>query len=326
MSNDFRERMCELINKLSKNNFYSGNTPKCIYQYTNIDGLKGILETKKWRATHYQYLNDGKEITYGDELLSSILFGRLSNMQSTDHLRQIYEELLGIKYNKKSILSAWDDDLYLTSFSRKGDLLDQWRAYGSDGNGYSIGINPRKLLLRPSENAFLFSRDEEFGFVKVIYDQKQQESIFSHLINSFEKVIRDIENSYQINLDNSFVRIAAKTLSEIIWQLTLFYKHSAFKNEQEWRVVKNKWGRNVLNGVNQDALQGVKFRTSNNQLVPYLELDFSSNENRNILPIEKIILGPKHDQRSLNSLKMYLESLGYAEHIPELKISEIPYR
>ncbi|WP_346867458.1 DUF2971 domain-containing protein [Clostridium sp. UBA1353] len=38
-----------------------------------------------------------------------------------------------------------ESSIYITCFSRNGDLLSQWRAYGDNGKGVSIGFNSKLI-------------------------------------------------------------------------------------------------------------------------------------------------------------------------------------
>ena len=327
MFESFDDNMNRLNNDFRESYFNDRPLPKVLYQYTNTHGLKGILDSKKWYATHSSYLNDPKEITYADEMMSEILESRLTALASDNILVRVYEEVLGKSYGKPSVLKAWDDDIYLISFSEDGNLLDQWRAYGDDGNGYSIGINPSILNNKLRGNHIFSFREGGLAFVKVSYDVAEQRSLILDLIEKVEQVIEIEYKSLRVEGRKLFPRVAAQSLSRIISQFALFYKNPAFKREQEWRVVNKRWGRNVRRRINADAVEGVLFRPSGNILIPYLELDFSIEGNPEILPIEKIYLGPRHkNTNGENSLEMYLLTLGYRENMPNLEISDIPYQ
>jgi hypothetical protein len=56
---------------------------------------------------------------------------------------------------------------YITCFSRKGDLLSQWRAYGDDGRGVSIGFDSKLLYKVDSRKNDIYVED-------VLYDKEKQ--------------------------------------------------------------------------------------------------------------------------------------------------------
>ena len=58
---------------------------------------------------------------------------------------------------------------YITCFSRNGDLLSQWRAYGDDGRGVSIGFNSKLLYKVDSSKNDIYIEDVKSLFFK--YDK-----------------------------------------------------------------------------------------------------------------------------------------------------------
>lgn len=320
------EKMNDLDANFREQLFHSRHVPDLLFQYTDVHGLKGILESNNWRATHYQYLNDGKEIIYGDEMIGNFLEERLK-AESDAILKCIYTDVLGFAYGKPSIFRAFNYDIYLTSFSGNGDLLDQWRAYGADGLGYSIGINPWELKYKIHGPVILSAREGELPFIKVIYDEKEQSKLIMDIVHKATEIIKTESASIQETEYDQFCREATLYLSRILVQLTLLFKDSAFKNEEEWRVVKTRGSQEA---VGKKAVENVSFRTSSSKLIPYLELDFSSREHPEVIPLKELILGPKHrNTNALSSLKMFLLRLGYNQYGSiecEPKVSRIFYR
>jgi hypothetical protein len=314
LDNDFREQ------------YFHPNrhVPYVLYQYTNETGMKGILESKTFWATHFRYLNDDKEIVYADEMMSEILDARIGKNALLD---EIYHIVLGKDYGDPSVNKAWDYDLFVISFSQEHDDLNQWRAYGDDGKGYAIGIRPWDLKHKIHDSIVLSHKEKELCFIKVSYDEDEQRQLILEVVEKAEEVILRESQSLNDNDLKLFPAIAARELSTVIWQFVVFYKHRGFKGEHEWRVVKTRWGRNVMKGINNDAMQGVKYRTRNIIQVPYLELDFTSRDYANLLPIDTIYLGPKlRNTNAQFELEQYLLSLGYDKNMPDIRISDIPYR
>jgi hypothetical protein len=48
-----------------------------LFHYTTSEGLKGILESRSFRCTDANFLNDSLEIKYGNKIISDILNGHL---------------------------------------------------------------------------------------------------------------------------------------------------------------------------------------------------------------------------------------------------------
>lgn len=95
-----------------------GVGPKLVFHYTTFEGLKGIVESGRIRATHFEYLNDPDEVHY-----CRALFGDRERASDPDADDPIFfgEE-------------------YIASFSELGDDLQQWRTYANGGAGVAVGF------------------------------------------------------------------------------------------------------------------------------------------------------------------------------------------
>lgn len=97
-----------------------------LYQYTNADGLIGILDRKELWASNVMHLNDAQEFRQGIKMLLTQMEDRLrGRYESGPHSlswKGLYEEW------KTSSLKSWGR-MHVISFSANGDQLSQWRAY-----------------------------------------------------------------------------------------------------------------------------------------------------------------------------------------------------
>ena len=104
-------------------------SPGVIWHYTTIEAFGRILEDGI-AFSHYRFLNDDSELTYGRQLL-----------------REIYEKLKNEgmkKFIEGEIVDELVADSYLFCLSRDGDNLYQWRSYTPHG-GIAVGFDRRKL-------------------------------------------------------------------------------------------------------------------------------------------------------------------------------------
>jgi hypothetical protein len=103
--------------------------------YTTAEGLIGILSSGSIRATHCRYLNDSMEMKHGLKITRDVI------SQQSKHLDNKLHKLL---FKKLGNLVKYYDlnkpmgEPYVACFSKRGDQLGQWRAYGARGLGYSI--------------------------------------------------------------------------------------------------------------------------------------------------------------------------------------------
>ena len=164
--------------------------PELLYHYTTQQGLLGILKQKCIWATHIRYLNDTSE----GNIVSQVIFEEFSRRYNTAPLLQ----MLGMPTEKAvSVVEPVDEDalgqgttmaswvtsqnVFVSSFSEKGNSLSQWRAYSERSGGYSIGFRPE--YLRAVGERFLGSRADGFSqgsdtLVRCIYyDEAEQRSL-----------------------------------------------------------------------------------------------------------------------------------------------------
>lgn len=318
----------DIRSELAKRVFEGKKLPDTLYHYTDATGLLGILQDRKFRATHYKHFNDSKEVEFGDDLAVRLLHDRL-NGHCDKRLSRIYQACLGEKYGgHASVIRTFDCDFYIASFCDEGDLLDQWRAYGADGSGYAMGIDPKALRAKV-EGVVLLPTDG-IAFVPVEYDEERQRAHLEFVLDRMTEAFQEQFDQVHDRDVEPFCGRAAQELVNALLNLTVMYKHVAYKSEREWRVIKVKWGREIEAVADDDALTGVHFRVQSSRIVPYVNLDFSDRADETIVPLRNIVLGPKNnDEAAVMTLHMLLKSLGYSgnrrlENL--ITLSTIPYQ
>lgn len=121
-----------------------------LYHYTNIRGLKGIIESSCLHATNVRYLNDSQEFIFGIEYFSKLFPSPEVAFSAQEHEDSLYDNLI----DRLFVLLLEDfkhgknvsEDYFVISFSTKPDVLSQWRGYGKDNAGYCIKFNYPKIL------------------------------------------------------------------------------------------------------------------------------------------------------------------------------------
>jgi hypothetical protein len=164
--------------------------PTEFFHYTSIEGLKGILENRCLWSTHFEYMNDSTEVIYGQTLTSEVIQERI--VKCSEITQVFLHQMFGLNdiiYRGTAI--------YLSCLCEDGDLLSQWRSYGSGGGGCAIGFKPRLIshggkLMLPSSQQF------GFGIAKVIYDEKEQHSLAYGLV---DRVFTQIEEHLKTSAD-----------------------------------------------------------------------------------------------------------------------------
>ncbi len=274
-----------------------------LYQYGSVATMLNILNSQTIRLTDSFGLNDSTENKLVDEIASDEL--------------------------KAQGISSEDIEIYLAKFSRiknvpfvacfsdVPDLLSQWRGYGDDGKGVSIGFNLEALKLPSSPPFQCIDEGPRFSLCKIEYLKSKQ--IRDDLKGSLEfwfKKVPDFKDSREGPTRE--IKVMATLKSAHIAALNK--KLIAFAEERETRLVfvpdADKDG-NIVNYTNEKRLQGPSFFVSGNKLRCYFDYSFKEKL------VTEIWLGPKCEIKE-PVLRSLLNSKGM-NHV-EIKRSSATYR
>lgn len=286
--------------------------PEILYQYTDISGLIGIIESKKIWATDFRYLNDSSEINYGTSLVQSTLKKTLTN--SDEYIKHFINEFLALGDDFFSL-----ENIYVACFCTNGDLLSQWRGYGNNGEGYSIGFNT-------FHTDFSINREHSncTTFLKVIYSKSEQEKIINDILMNYINYMQ----KEQITITRHMFKQYIKSFSECISRIICFFKHQSFLEEDEWRIISFTDKKSTMNNNEKpNDMNLLNFRKNKEFLIPYIEINLADKDSKNTsLPIAYIISGPsRHQELKKISLKQFMDKLGY-DHLDNIIDSIIPFR
>lgn len=278
--------------------------PELLYHYTDGYALASIVSSGCLWASDPLFLNDSRELVSGQErLLEYIERPR----QSGSRIERIFDQLSkGLKALAYDVVDSVDRfvpgqlHVYVTCFCENGDLLSQWRSYGS--GGYAIGFDRTKL-------------SEHVQFPKA--PQIKEGQILDWLPSSLVRVVYDVTDIAKhvdgINLyrhskhsqwmaeNHSAIR-ALEALASI--------KDAGFREEREWR----------LTFVRPPKLKDceVKFRQGASSLVPYIELQVPDGA------VREIVVGPGDNREvQVMAVQRLLEEKGLDAKV---KLSGVPYR
>ncbi|MCG9026741.1 DUF2971 domain-containing protein [Laribacter hongkongensis] len=267
--------------------------PNVLYHYTDINALISIIQNKKIWLSSARNLNDKKEIDWSLDILVSYCKKLLLDERITQDNKMLLEGLISHQQPKP----------YICSMSERPDVLSQWRAYGDDGVGVSIGFNSKVL----PDIGFYGESNRGFSPLdlhKVIYDYRIQLETMS----SFVHFLMD-----SVGEDNVFLKDAIHFVASA-------FKNDAFCEEREYRIVYNPALVKHGKCIDQDKISEIKFRKSNSRLVSYYEYDiFSDNHDH----IKEIWFGPKCEIDEAD-LRLLLEHNGLSN--VEIKRSAATYR
>ena len=280
-----------------------------LFHYTNLDGLKGILKSRALWLSHISSLNDPIEIEHGQQIIAEIINQAIDD-EENELIELFYRQLL-IQVN------AFGNTLFIpfiACFCSDGDLLSQWRAYADQGGGYSIGFNFTDSVRVKSESEDFEEVDEGyFPYLrKVIYEREEKE----HFVNNFlENAVRGLNSALEGPIGRRFeddltypVSVMAGQAANLILDMLLSFKHPAFKEEKEWRLIRVK--------ARHEEADLFQFREDSHGLLPYLSTSIYSQDNENYkFPIQSINYGPALDSnRTSPSLELFVNHSATLDH------------
>lgn len=184
---------------------------KIVYHYCSVETLFSIIKYKKLWLSDARYMNDLYETILIDQIVSHILddLNPTYTQVELDNFRNVYNQL---PYKKH----------YMMCFSEESDLLSQWRGYGDNGYGVSIGFlldyDTTGILARSYGADGHESMSVKFGFEQVDYNKEI-------IRNDIQEVIVD---SIQHKKHEHCATLIKDMASKI--------KHHSFSEEKEWRL------------------------------------------------------------------------------------------
>lgn len=296
--------------------------PEILYHYTDLRGLHGMLTSFKMWLSDAAYMNDPLEGTWvhrravalagevlGESPLSTQTHAQIAAQLNAPDLWD--QSLRGADGDGDIHAAAMNDAFmpaFIASFTEDGDLLSQWRGYGSGGEGVSVGFDLRQLAFCEIED--VPDRPVRPLLVKVEYDEEAQDAevrwIFSEVRRIYEQHAGVLSGNG--GAANRFTQLFYDIIRDALYWLRWEFKSPHYSEEKEWRLVANPVG-----------IRRPLTRVSNGHIVPYLEMPLPQVAARpiNRLAIPRIILGPRCQQQSvLRSLRGLLQNIAYPEVVP----------
>lgn len=290
-------------------------TPASLFHYTNASGLLSILSNSKIWASDLRFLNDAQEAIYALDLFRRSLTEMENPALNPDHPIHKYSEEFGATFEGyKSMVAAEMGSpkfpVYVTCFCEFGDLLSQWRAYGSD-HGYAIE-------LKSSELDAAIRRISGYPDARMLMPVRYGVEAATAVLSTALQVVSEDTNLGHIGVHAHYMALRLSALLATV-------KHPGFKEEQEWRTIAafEQYDRSVHEYI--PALEEydydrnlLKFRSSSMAIVPYIEVPFPKEA------VVSIRLGPgRHLDIRQQGVQRLLYSLDYEA---EVFSSEVPLR
>jgi DUF2971 family protein len=309
MSVTHKENLIALESKIRRRiSETQGEPPVKLYHYSDLTGLHSMLKTGKFWCTDVTFTNDKSEVSYGLGLVRESV-GKIAQEATSqivkNHLLTVTEDL-----------SVWMDcvSYYIACFCEEGDNLSQWRAYGAQGQGASLGVEAVGF-----DSTFIDG--QQVALMKVIYDRDMQKKMI-------DETLEEVQETFKLhtkNLDNNdpekdmILTDFITHLYPVFLEICLMFKDASFADEKEWRLI-------YLLQKDKDNKDTLETRVSKNFILPYVSypVERSLSQEKGLV-LKEIIQGPQSDpDRGVRAIEILIAKEDW--HEVKVNPSLIPFR
>ena len=269
-----------------------------IYHYTGASALCSILTNKELWFTKWHSLNDPTEFCIMHNIIKEAI--KLYEMEDENFYNMLSLCNNFDIYNKDAKVVKWYTEynafvLYLT---KRKDALHMWSRYtnvlGQDG--YAIAFD---------NISDISGEDCEMYWLPVIYEKKEQEAIVKKFIHELYMAYNDSELMKYGKYDRD--AIVMNLYGEVIKQFCGAFKHEAYQDEDEVRVVLYTHKKELI-----------KHRISNGIVVPYVPIKIDTEK------VESVRLSPALNAKiAVPGIRSLKSDLGLRFNI---ELSAVPFR
>ena len=289
--------------------------PKTLFHYTDARGLLGILTTHTLWATEFRFLNDEQEATYARELFVSGLRNLPNPALDPGHVASQWPEDFGRTFDTyrglvEEDLGSTKFPVFVTCFCEAGDLLSQWRAYGTD-HGYAIEFDTdaleRAVVAERDRNWIEHARTERVqqGWMVPLAQVRYGPQAATDVVASAMRGVSADSNLGHVGTHASWM---ASNLTAMLARI----KHPGFAEEREWRA--------ILGFAPWDTADEVKFRETGIAIAPYRVIPFENGL------VVSVTVGPgRHAPVRRGGVTLLLQSI-FGPSPPPVLTSEVPLR
>lgn len=301
----FSTEIEDVVNKFAQN-IEKTPPPTMIYHYTDDRGLAGILESGRIRLTEIFGLNDPTELRHG---LSPAL--KLINAARRDdrfEIKQFSENIAAMLHGGIEQVAHF----FVCSFSKSGDDLGQWRAYADNGRGFALGFDAA-----PLEQAFaranIAGASGHMTF-PVTYEEVELRRMHRQIVEKALPLISlPRDRVFPTGTIDPYMSELLIRICVPIIRAALFFKHSSYKNEQEYRFFQ-------LFRADVDV-PDIKHLPRGYRLTRFREFDWRAVA---VDSLKRIVVGPAASAKARQFAKECLQRF----HSGTVRIyrSRLPYR
>ena len=280
---------------------HTRRSARVLYHYTSAAGLLGILDNGAVWASDTRFMNDSEELRLAIHALARRVRERLRRV--TNRTSRIAIE------GALSMATQSGFSAYVASFTERGDLLSQWRAY-APRDGVSVGFLANALR---AVKGFQLSRCEyidEMAFVarplspRLARVARDVDACVARLAR-----VRGLPGSSRAFEESAGDRRYRRKLELVhcILHRAIWLKHEGFAEEREWRLVR--YEPPYLYPEPPATEFRPRFRPGSLGLTPYLSAKLPGKHGGQPLGLAEIILGPSpNGEASASAVRAMLES------------------
>lgn len=266
----------------------------CIYHYTTLNALQGILDNNEFWITKSDFLNDKTEFQYTYDLFRDYLLCNLTELRFCKKLINEFDTLISEDYD---ISGKPLNGYYIASFSMDPDNLALWSEF-SNAMGYNLEIDAEPFI-RSFEKRIMWHG-------KVVYDKEKQLLLLKEALEeamTWRPEYGDVKSlsDFLDNTPDNIIKYLAMDLYAFCTVYAMFFKQPEFNLENEYRVVFSSFHEKSDYIKKPETLF---FRPAKETLIPYIKvhckvIDF----------LKSITVGPKNNiDIAIAGISMYCRS------------------
>ena len=283
-----------------------------LYHYTTLSGMRGILGDRALWYGHASSLNDPSEMQYGKKIISDVLNDAMKREDREDV--RVFQRQLQVQ------VQAFGEAMFHTfvvCFCNSGNLLSQWREYADRGGGYCLGFAFSSATRFAADLGKLVEGKSPY-LRKVTYEEDEQRELVTRYVDAVaaaaKKALDRLSATHCHGQSVSpspavMMTMMALHAVNVLLDMLLCFKHPAFKEEKEWRLVR------VTSEDHQ--LENLQFRETAGGLVPYRPTHiYDINEaGQPVFPLHSISFGPTLDSvRTSAAINLLLHHTAQDQH------------
>lgn len=292
-----------------------------IYQYTSIQTLMSMLTPGSafvhnhpsvlapafqhiW-ATSAHYLNDSREFDHGRDVMLA------AGARAAAIVPPLPQDIVDVVLN--SVKDSNGLEVYCACFSLDKDHLGQWRGYGDNGRGCTLGFDLKKLASSINGvGAWVVYGDGAAGGTSAPVEQQVADTLYQFLVRTLDGGAPAIPSDRA-----RFLAMAEAELKKLLPAIFLVFKNKWFSDEHEYRVITSQYIYPLT--VAGSPLRW--FRSLGPAIIPFTKVGFGGSGKA---PLVEVTLGPASQfSKNPESLRLMLDSCGLLA--VETSRSAIPY-